>query len=90
MSFIVAENRSVPGTVSFNSKFPTIRFNGMYGTPEIPAVGSKHKLRAAVYQDKIVQYVKDHLPSLHPLVQKGWTQLPPMVWELDSASAVPT
>ena len=45
----------------------TVRFNGAYGTPEPPQLSIGHKLKNPRYMDRAVQYVKDNLPSSHPL-----------------------
>ena len=45
-------------------------------------VGPKHRLLRDSVMDKVVQYVKDTLPSSHPLVGLGWTQLGRLDWEL--------
>ena len=45
--------------------------------------------RQATQLDKVVQYVKDELPSSYPLVGKGWTALPRMEWELEDEDAMP-
>ena len=81
MSFVVEYNRAVPGVVSFYLKFPTIRFNGKYGTPTLPQIEDSHKLKDARYTDRVVQYVKHNLPNTHALAQNGWTALPSLRWE---------
>lgn len=90
MRFSVTYNRSIPGLVTTEVHFPTMRFNGAYGTPTPPqTLSDTHKLKNENYMDTVVAYVKDTLPSSHPLVGKGWTQLPRLEWELADADAVP-
>lgn len=86
--FELLYNRATPGTVSFSVKFPTVRFEGMYGTPTAPQLAATHMLKHTRTLDRVVQYVKDNLPSTHPLVGKGWTELPKLKWELDAEVAV--
>ena len=74
--------RIADGLVSASVRFPTVRFHGALGTPTPPQVGPKHRLLRDSVMDKVVQYVKDTLPSSHPLVGLGWTQLGRLDWEL--------
>ena len=90
LRFQVSYNKHTPGLVTFEIVFPTVRFNGAYGTPEHPQLNESHVLRkepAAL--GRVVHYVKTNLPKCHPLVGKGWTALPATRWELDDDAAVP-
>ena len=89
LRFTINYNRLTPGIVSFEVNFPTVRFNGAYGTPEPPQLDRKHWLRSPANLGRVVAWVKAHLPHRHPLVGKGWTALPASRWELDDDDAVP-
>ena len=88
LRMVIEWNRSIPGLVSFFLKFPCVRFNGSYGTPDHPQIDPKHILKNPRVMDKVVQYVKDNLPNTHALARKGWTALPRLQWELDDEAAV--
>ena len=81
-------NRKVEGVVSFSIRFPTVRINGATGAPMLPQLTDSHPLKRASALDRVVSYVKQNLPSSHPLAAKGWTELPAMQWELDGHVAV--
>ena len=82
-------NRKVEGVVSFSIRFPTVRINGATGAPILPQLTSSHPLKRESALDRVVMYVKQNLPSSHPLAVKGWTELPAMQWELSADVAVP-
>ena len=82
MVFNVAFNRSIEGLVSASVRFPTVRFHGALGTPTPPQLQGTHTLKKVSTMEKVVAFVKNNLPSTHPLVGKGWPDLPRLVWEL--------
>lgn len=90
--FTASFNRKVEGVVSFSMRFPTVRINGATGAPTLPQLppSSSHPLKRESNLDRVVQYVKQNLPSTHPLVGKGWCELPAMQWELNADVAVPS
>ena len=75
--------------VTFTITFATVHFNGAYGTPTFPHM-KKGMLKQDKHRNALVTYVREHLPSNHPLVAKGWTELEPWVHSLDKETAVPT
>ena len=86
--FTASFNKRVEGVVSFSVRFATVRINGATGGPTPPQLHAAHKLLRVSEMDRVVQWVKDHLPSKHPLAIKGWTVLPAQVWELPDDVAV--
>ena len=86
--FTASYNRRVEGLVSFSIRFPTVRINGATGAPMLPQLPDIHQLKRESALDRVVMYVKQNLPSSHPLAVKGWTELPAMQWELDDNVAV--
>jgi hypothetical protein len=86
------DNRSIPGLVTFEASFETARINGIYGHLTGPHQVSGH-LSKPSNMNALRTYVRMILPDLpfqHPLVAKGWHQLPPDVHALSDSVAVPS
>lgn len=74
--------------VTFTISLATVHFNGAFGTPTFPHM-SRGMLKEPAHRDALVAHVRANLPSWHPLVDKGWTTLPPTQYSLDASIAVP-
>lgn len=88
MIFNMSTNRAVPGTVTFTITFATVHVNGLYGTPTFPHM-KKGLLTKQQIRAKLVRYCMDTIPDAHPLVAKGWRNLPEGTFTLPKEVAVP-
>lgn len=82
------DNRRVPGCVTFQVEFHTCHINGTFGTFTTPHL-SKGLLKDRAFLDGVVGYARAQMPRNHPLMQKGWGELPPHVHSLPMNVAVP-
>ena len=74
--------------ITFTISLATVHFNGAFGTPTFPHM-TRGMLKEPAHRDALVAHVRANLPSWHPLVDKGWTALPPTQHSLDASTAVP-
>ena len=84
MAFKVSLDR-VAGVATTIIEFNTCWGNGMYGTLKIPHM-KRGMLKERQHLNKVLAYVKTHLPAAHPLALKGWKRLPAGVDTLPGAA----
>ena len=78
----------------FEMELTTVVFDGGYGTPDFPKVDDADELLDAGERNHVVEYARSELKQRwhgipHPLVQKGWANLPKHVHSLSKAVAYP-
>ena len=81
-------NKHTKGCVTFEVKFPTVFFNGIYGTPQIPHM-DKGMLKKKEHLNQVVRYARATLPRRHSLIQKGWHKMSAHRHTLAAHIAVP-
>ncbi|KAL1503818.1 hypothetical protein AB1Y20_016003 [Prymnesium parvum] len=82
------DNKRVPGCVTFQVEFHTCHINGTFGTFTTPHL-SKGLLKDKAFLDGVVGYARAQMPHSHPLMQKGWGELPSHVHSLPINVAIP-
>lgn len=92
LEFMFTRNKAIEGMGSFVISFPTAHINGMYGKVQPPQFGknSKAMLKQQENINLLVEYIKKTIPDEHPLVAKGWRELPRGRTMLTDAVAVPS
>ena len=86
MLFTVSQDMVQQGACSGKVQFPTAKVNGIYGTIDYPMM-SKGMLKKQATRNAVLAYVKATLPDAHPLVRKGWRELPAGVATLSHEAA---
>ena len=81
-------DKSSPKLCSGKIEFPTVKVNGIFGTLDYPLM-SKGMLKKQATRTALVEYVKRKLPDAHPLVRKGYRNLPAGYDTLDDEVACP-
>jgi hypothetical protein len=82
INLFFADNKHVPGCVSFKIEWSTSKGNGDTGEIRPPHLGdaSKNPLKKAAYLNKVYAYARANLPRTHTLIATDhWHELPPHI-----------